>query len=85
MGYAIGITPVVGYYYGAQNEDELRNLLKKSIVLVLISSLVLTGLAELSAEVLAKIFASYDKNLLSMTTTAIRIFSLSYIVSILCS
>ena len=30
---------------------------------------------------LAKVFVSYDKELLDMTTTAIRIFSLSYIIS----
>lgn len=80
MGYAIGITPIVGYHYGADNKDELKSLLKKSLVLILISSLFLTGLGELSAEMLAKIFVSYDKDLLNMTTIAIRIFSLSYIV-----
>lgn len=81
MGYSIGATPIVGYHYGAENKDELKSLLKKSIVIILISSIVLTTLAELSSVILAKVFVSYDKELLDMTTTAIRIFSLSYLVS----
>lgn len=81
MGYAVGTTPIVGYHYGANNKDELKSLLKKSFILILVSSLVLTTLAELSAEILAKTFVSYDKDLLNTTTIAIRIFSLSYIIS----
>ena len=40
---------------------------------ILVTALVLTGIAELSAEMLAKTFISYDKDLLEMTTNAIRI------------
>ena len=81
MGYSIGITPIVGYHYGANNKDELKSLLKKSLVLVLTSALVLTTIAELSSEMLAKVFVSYDNNLLNITTNAIRIFSLSYLIN----
>lgn len=77
----MGITPVVGYHYGADNKDELKSLFKKSCVLILIASLILTGVAILSSEVLAKIFVSYDVELLKLTTNAIRIFVLSYIIS----
>ena len=80
MGYSMGVTPIVGYHYGADNKDEIKSLLKRSLVLILIVSLVLTGVAELSSEMLAKIFVSYDIDLLHFTTNAIRIFSLSYII-----
>lgn len=33
MGYGIGITPVVSFNYGSQNHDELKNVLKKSIIM----------------------------------------------------
>lgn len=81
LGYAIGSAPIIGYNYGAQNTDELKGLLKKSLRLIIITSIIMTGLAELLAKPLASIFVSYDKELLEMTTTAIRIFSLSYILS----
>ena len=80
MGYSMGVTPIVGYHYGADNKDEIKSLLKRSLVLILIVSLVLTGVTELSSEMLAKIFVSYDIDLLHFTTNAIRIFSLSYII-----
>lgn len=41
----------------------------------------MTGAAELMSKLLASIFVSYDVQLLQMTTRAIRIFSISYIVS----
>ena len=81
IGYSIGIAPIVGYHYGSDNKEELKNLLKKSLILIGIVSLSMTFLAELLSRPLASIFVSYDKNLLDMTTTAIRLFSLSYIIS----
>ena len=41
----------------------------------------MTILAELSSKILASIFVSYDTELLDMTANAIRLFSISYIIS----
>lgn len=41
----------------------------------------MTGLAEILSKSLASIFVSYDANLLQMTTTAIRLFAISYVIS----
>ncbi len=81
LGYSIGSAPIVGYHYGAENKDELKSLLKKSIILIAVTSLVMTGLAEILSKLLASIFVSYDESLLRITTTAIRLFSTSYIIS----
>lgn len=81
LGYAIGTAPIIGYHYGAQNIDELKGLLKKSLKLIAITSLVLTGLAEIFSGVLASIFVSYNAELLQLTTTAIRIYALSYLLT----
>ena len=81
LGYSIGTAPVIGYHYGAENTDELKSLLKKSLKLIGITSIVMTGLAELSSKLLASIFVSYNEQLLNMTTTAIRLFSISYLIS----
>ena len=79
IGYSIGAAPIVGYHYGAGNIKELKSLLKKSVILLAVSSIVLTGIAEILASPLAGVFVSYDKNLLDMTTVAIRIYVISYI------
>lgn len=81
MGYSIGSAPIVGYHYGAENTEELKSLLKKSLKLLIITSVVMTAIGELLAKPLAGIFVSYDVNLLDMTTNAIRIFSISYLIS----
>jgi len=81
LGYSIGTAPIIGYHYGSGNKDELKSLLKKSLRLIAITSIVMTGLAEILSNLLASIFVSYDVQLLELTTKAIRIFSLSYIIS----
>lgn len=81
LGYSIGTAPIIGYHYGAENFDELKSLLKKSIKLISVTSILMTGAAELLSKVLAGIFVSYDPELLEMTVRAIRLFSLSYIIS----
>lgn len=81
MGYSIGTTPIIGYNYGAQNKHEIKNLLKKSLLIILMAALILTGAAELTSGILAEIFVGYNKELLNLTTKAIRIFSLSFIIS----
>lgn len=81
LGYSIGTAPIIAYHYGAKNTDELKSLLKKSLRLILLTSVVMTGIAEISSKLLASIFVSYDIELLEMTTRAIRLFSLSYIIS----
>lgn len=81
MGYSVGTAPIIGYHYGANNIDELKSLLNKSVKLLGIIAIAMTFLAEILAKPLASIFVGYDKELLEMTVNAIRLYSLSYIVS----
>lgn len=81
LGYSIGSAPIIGYHYGAGDKEELKNLFKKSLKLLAITSVVMTTIAEILSKTLASIFVSYDAELLTMTTNAIRIFAISYIIS----
>ena len=81
IGYSIGVAPIIGYHYGADNKDELKNLFKKSLIIIGTVALVMTLLAEILSGVLASIFVSYNKELLEMTSLAIRLFSISFIIS----
>ncbi len=81
LGYSIGVAPIVGYHYGAGNQSELKSLLKRSVKLIGIAAFVLTSISELFAKELAGIFVSYDSGLMEMTTRAIRLFSISYLIS----
>ncbi len=81
IGYTVGASPVISYHYGANNIDELRSLLKKSMVLVIISAVMLTVIAEVFASPLAAIFVGYDAELLAVSVTALRLYSISYLFS----
>lgn len=81
LGYSVGTAPIIGYNYGAKNNEELKNVLNKSVKLLGISAIILTLLSEIFAKPLASIFVSYDMDLFEMTTKAIKIFSISYIIS----
>lgn len=45
IGYAIGAAPIISYHYGAGNQEELKNMLKKSVLLMSCTSIVLTAAA----------------------------------------
>ena len=79
-GYAIGIAPVIGYNYGARNNDELKNVFKKSLFLMDVFGVVLTLLAVGFAHPLAKLFVGYDESLFIMTKNALRIYSIGFVI-----
>lgn len=81
VGYSVGSAPIISYHYGANNKEELKGLLSKSIKLLGVVAIIMTALAEIFAKPLASIFVSYDKELLEITINAIRLYSLSYIIS----
>lgn len=78
MGYSIGTAPVVGYHYGAQNHEELKGLLKKSLIMIGGFGVAMIVAAELLAAPLARIFVGYDAELMDLTVFGFRIFSLSF-------
>ena len=81
IGYAIGSAPIIGYHYGAMNHRELKNMLKKSIVIMSISGVIMAVLAQALALPLAKVFVGYDEGLFDMTVHAFRVFSFSFILA----
>lgn len=80
IGYTIGAGPIIGYHYGAGNSDELKNMLKKSMMLMCIIGVVMMVIAELLAAPLSNIFVGYDMELFEMTQHGFRIFAFSYIL-----
>ena len=81
IGYSTGIAPIVGYHFGAKNHKELKSLLKKSMVIILTSSIAMFLLAELLGHPLSGMFVSYDAPLMDMTTRAFMIYSFSFLFS----
>ncbi len=82
LGYSIGVAPVVGYHYGAENTTELKGILKRSLVMVAVAGVIFALIAYLLSSPLAKLFLGAEavKNnpsLISMTVDAFHCFAIS--------
>lgn len=79
IGYSVGVSPVIGYNFGAENKKELRSVLKKSIVIISLSSAAMLIAGQGLAYPLSLIFVGYDKTLLDLTLEGFRVFSFSFL------
>mgnify|MGYP001102637340 CR=1 FL=1 len=81
IGYSQGTAPIVSYHFGADNKDELKNLLRKSAGIIAVAGVAMLTSSELLAEPLAKIFVGYDAGLLALTTHGMKLYCISFILS----
>lgn len=81
IGYSTGIAPITSYHYGAGSKKELNNILKRSSVIIGIVAIAMCGISEFLANPLASVFVGYDKELLTMTTHAFRIYGIAFLFS----
>ncbi len=81
FGYSIGTAPIVGFNFGAQRHSELKNMLCKSMLIMISSGVFMMALAQLLASTLARIFVGYDHELMEMTKHAFSLVSFSFILA----
>ena len=79
IGYSIGTAPIVSYHYGAGNYKELKSLMKKSLVIVGVVSVIMFLLGEGLARPLSSIFVGYNAELFNMTLRGFFIYSFSFL------
>lgn len=80
IGFVIGNAPLFGFHYGADNRLELKNLFRKSMVIISITAVAMTGLGIALAKPLAIVFVGYDETLMDMTTRGLILYSLSFLL-----
>lgn len=81
IGYAVGVTPIIGYQYGAKDSEELKNILKKSFILIGSFAISMFVASLILSIPLSFLFVGYDKNLFSMTIQAFSFFSFAFLFS----
>lgn len=79
LGFSIGSAPIVSYHYGAANQTELKNVFRKSMVVILCTSLAMVVLSELLSRPLSSAFVGYNAELLDITVHGFRLFALCYL------
>ena len=80
-GYAMGISPVIAYNYGAKNKAELSNVMNRSFLFVLIVGLIMSTLSVALSRPLCLIFANDYPELLEISTRAMMIYSVCYFIA----
>ena len=77
---ALEANSVVGYHYGAKNYDELKNLLKKGVILNLFFGILMYFTAQVAAEWVAELYVGYDKTVCALAIEALKAFALAFIL-----
>ncbi|MBQ3516617.1 MAG: MATE family efflux transporter [Lachnospiraceae bacterium] len=79
LGYSVGVAPVVSFHFGAKHPKELKNLLKKSCIIIVAFSIAMLIAGEVLAIPLSKLYVGYDPELFDMTQKAFLIYSFSFL------
>ena len=79
VGYSNGTGPVFSYHYGAQNHGELKSLLKKSLMIIGLTSAAMFLVSEALAHPFSALFLRDAEKLLPDAVHAFRIVSVAYL------
>lgn len=84
IGYTSGVAPIIGYNFGSKNVNELKNVFRKSLVIIIIASIAMVVLSELLSMPFAYVFTSSNKEIFEITKHALRMCSLSFLFVGIC-
>ena len=79
VGYAVGSAPIVSYHYGARNYKEVNNIYRKSLRMIAVVAVMMTGVSMWIIPYVAKVFVGYDAALLALTSRAFRLYAISFL------
>ena len=79
VGYSIGSAPIISFHFGAENREELKNMFRKSYLLMAVWGIAMALAAYLLAGPLAKLFVGYDRQLCELTAHAMGLHCLAFL------
>lgn len=80
LGFSIGISPIVGFQYGAKNKLQLQNIYRISFKFVAASAIVITVLAAILARPIVTVFTN-DAETFALAAAGFQIFSINFLFS----
>jgi len=75
IGYSTGTAPIVSYHYGAKNTNEVRNVFRKGLRVIIAASVAMVGLALALSHPLSMLFVGYNPTLVALTKRAFFFYS----------
>lgn len=79
VGYSIGSAPIISFHFGAENREELKNMFRKSYLLMAVWGIAMALAAYLLSGPLAKLFVGYDRQLCELTVHAMQLHCLAFL------
>ncbi len=79
MGYGIGVAPIIAYHDGAKNLPEVRNVLRKSLIIIRATSAGMVVISQLFAVPLCRIFLGHESDVLQMAADGFRLYSFCFL------
>lgn len=80
IGYSVGVSPIIGFNFGAQNKTELKNVLKKSLIIIAVASVTMFALAMALSYPLPYIFVGYNAELFALTRRGFTICAFIFLI-----
>ena len=80
LGFTIGISPIVGFQYGAKNKKKLRSIYKIAFLFVAVSAIILTVIAEVLATWIITVF-THDPATFELAEIGFKIFAINFLFS----
>lgn len=80
LGYSIGISPKISFYYGNQDTNMLKNIISTSFKLIWAISIIIYFSILLASPLLVRFFAEPGTNVFNITIDGLKIYSFSFLM-----
>ena len=80
LGFTIGISPIVGFQYGAGDKQKLRNIYHTSFLFVAVSSVFMAVIAIVLSPTIVTIFTD-DPATYELAAAGFRLFAINFLFS----
>lgn len=80
IGFTSGVAPRIGYNYGAENKDEIKKIIKYSLIFITGFSIITFGISKVMAEPLIALFAGRGTEVYHITLNGFNLFGLAFLL-----
>lgn len=81
LGFTSGVSPRISYNYGRQDENQVGNLFKYSIIIISAFGVITFIMSRAMSEILISLFATKGSTLFEISHNGFMIFSISFLVA----
>lgn len=81
LGFTSGVSPRISYNYGRQDEKQVENLFKYSLIIICVFGIVTFFMSRAMSEILISLFAEKGSSLFDISHNGFMIFSIAFLVA----